>query len=266
VTPSDRGTVAKDGASIAWQSFGGTDRPVIVFSHSLGLDSSTWRPQVEALVDDFRIVLVDTRGHGNSTLSAEPFTLEGLAGDVLAAAAAAGADRFHFCGISMGGQIALWVAINRPERLRSIVVANTAARIGTEQSWRERAAAIRSEGMVSISEAAKGRFFSPDFRSRRPEWFEETIATLESCDPVAYIACCDMLANIDLTADVAAISLPTLIIAGDLDPTASVDQARWLQGKIEGSEMEVLEGAAHLSSLDRAEDFTAALGRFLEHH
>ena len=139
VTPTDQGTVGNDGVRIAWQSFGGDDRPVIVFSHSLGLDSSAWRPQVEALVDDFRIVAVDTRGHGNSTMSSEAFTLDHLAGDVLAAATAAGADRFHLCGISMGGQIAMWTAINRPERLRSIVVANTAARIGNEQSWGERA-------------------------------------------------------------------------------------------------------------------------------
>jgi 3-oxoadipate enol-lactonase len=117
--------------------------------------------------------------------------------------------------------------------------------------------------MVSISEAAKGRFFSPDFRSRRPKWFEETIATLESCDPLAYIACCEMLAHNDLADVVGSIDLPTLIIAGDLDPTASLAQARWLLEQIGGSELEVLEGAAHLSSLDRAEDFTAALRRFL---
>jgi 3-oxoadipate enol-lactonase len=266
VTPTDHGTVDNDGVRIAWQSFGGDDRPAIVFSHSLGLDSSTWLPQVEALVDDFRIVLVDTRGHGNSTLSSEPFTLERLAGDLLAAATGAGADRFHLCGLSMGGMIALWAAINQPERLRSIVVANTAARIGTQQSWGERAAAIRSAGMRSISEAAKRRFFSPDLLYRHPEWFEETIATLESCDPIAYIACCEMLGRTDLTTDVAAIHLPTLIIAGDLDPTASVDQARWLHEQIAGSELEVLKGAAHLSSLDRAEDFTAALRRFVERH
>ena len=266
MTPTDQGTVGNNGVRIAWQSFGGDDRPVIVFSHSLGLDSSAWGPQVEALVDDFRIVAVDTRGHGNSTMSSETFTLDHLAGDVLAAATAAGADRFHLCGISMGGQIAMWTAINRPERLRSIVVANTAARIGNEQSWGERVAAIRSGGMAAITEASKRRFFSPDFLARHPEWFEETIATLESCDPAAYLACCEMLAHNDLSADVAAISLPTLIIAGELDPTANVAQARWLHEQIGGSELEVLEGAAHLSSLDRAEEFTAALRRFVERY
>ena len=117
--------------------------------------------------------------------------------------------------------------------------------------------------MKSITETAKRRF-SPDLLYRHPEWFEETIATLESCDPGAYIACCEMLAHNDLTADVAAISLPTLIIAGDLDPTANVEQASWLQDQIGGSELEVMEGAAHLSNLDRAEDFTAALRRFVE--
>jgi 3-oxoadipate enol-lactonase len=120
--------------------------------------------------------------------------------------------------------------------------------------------------MASISEAAKGRFFSPDFESRRPEWFEETITTLESCDPLAYIACCEMLAHNDLTAEVGRIGVPTLIIAGDLDPITTVDQARWLQEQIGGSELAVLKGAAHLSSLDRAEDFTAALHHFLERH
>lgn len=266
MTPVNTGFVSNNGVRIAWQSFGVEDRPVIVFSHSLGLDSAMWHPQVESLADDFRMVVVDTRGHGKSTMSADPFTLENLAGDLLAAVTAAGADRFHLCGISMGGQIAMWAAINRPERLLSIVVANTAARIGSEQSWSERAAAIRSDGMASISEAAKGRFFSLDFASRRPGWMQDTIATIESCDPLAYIACCEMLAHNDLTADVASIELPTLIIAGELDPSISVDQARWLHAQIGGSEVAIIEGAAHLSNLDRAEDFTAALRRFLEHH
>ncbi len=266
MTPTDNGSVDKGGVRIAWQSFGSGDRPVIVFSHSLGLDSSMWQPQVEALADAFRVVLVDTRGHGASTMSADPFTLEGLGSDVLAAATDAGVDRFHLCGLSLGGQIALWSAINRPERLLSIIAANTAARIGSEQSWSERAATIRSGGMKSISGASRGRFFSPDFDSRRPEWLKSTMATLESCDPQTYIACCEMLAHNDLTAGVGSIDLPTLVIAGELDPSTPPDQVRWLHHQIAGSKLAVLEGAAHLSSLDCADEFTAAVRHFLDRH
>jgi len=92
------------------------------------------------------------------------------------------------------------------------------------------------------------------------------MATLESCDPQAYIACCEMLAHNDLTAEVGSIDLPTLIIAGELDPSTPPDQARWLHEQIAGSKLAVLEGAAHLSSLDRADEFTRAVRDFVDRH
>ncbi|MGH8927471.1 MAG: 3-oxoadipate enol-lactonase [Acidimicrobiia bacterium] len=263
MTTNSTGSVDTAGAKIAWTSYGDESAPVIVFSHSLGLDSSMWEPQIENLSDQFRLVAVDLRGHGNSGRSDDPLTLEVLAGDVLTAATDAGIDRFHFCGISVGGQIVQWMAINRPQRLASIVIANTAARIGSKESWSDRAAAIRSGGMESILRSSRGRFFSPDFETRNPDRLRATLATLEACDPAAYIAVCEMLARNDLRHDVGSIDLPTLVITGQLDQSTTPEQAKWLHERIAGSELVELEGAAHISNLDRPEAFTAAVRGFL---
>jgi 3-oxoadipate enol-lactonase len=254
---------AADGCEIGWEAVGPESAPPLLFAHSLGADRSMWRPQVEALENRFRVVLVDFRGHGRSDAPDGPYSIEQLGDDLLRVADAAGASSFHYCGISLGGITGLWLAIHCGPRLRSFIAANTAARIGSVESWQERIAAVRSGGTVSIRDAVLGRWFAPGFAEAHPDWFHQARAVLSATEPAGYIGCCEALAAADLRADVSRVSVPILVIGGSLDQATPAEQAEWLHSAVPGSELTIFDGAAHLSNLDHHEAFTDRLVRFL---
>jgi 3-oxoadipate enol-lactonase len=253
-----------DGCRIAYDVTGLTDGPGLVLTHSIGSDRSMWSPQVEALAGDFRIVAVDSRGHGQSDSPPGPYRLKMLAGDVLAAAKAAGMGRFHLAGLSMGGQIALWIAAHHPELLLSVTAACTAARISDEDFWNARIEAVRNGGMAAIRETVLARFFSPGFAAAHPDWYARSEEVLLSSDPEGYAGCCAALAASDLDEVLGSIGVPTLLIGGELDVATPPAELERLHAGIPGSRLRVLEGAAHIANLDRPEVFTQELGGFLE--
>lgn len=251
------------GARIAWEVFGSSDAPPLLFSHSLGADSWMWTPQAEELASDYRVLLVDTRGHGKSDAPPGPYDVEVLARDLLAVADGAGAAQFHMCGLSMGGHIGLWIASHRPERLASLVACNTAARLSTAQAWRERVEAVRADGMDSVREAVVDKWFAPGFAAAHPDRYDEAHRVFSALSPQGYSACCEALAASDLTDAVPGITVPTLIIGGGHDVATPPAQAQWLHESIPGSELTIFEDAAHLSNLDVPGPFTARLRSFL---
>jgi 3-oxoadipate enol-lactonase len=251
-------------AGIAWEARGPQDAPAIVLVHSLGSSRSAWAPQVVALQDRYRLVLVDLRGHGASPSPPGPYAIAELAQDVITATASAGAAQFHLCGISIGGLVALWTAAHRPEVVRSIIAANTAARIGTVERWTARIDAIRAGGMESIYDAVVGLWFSPDFADTHPDWHASARDGFLATDPEGYIGCCRALAAADLRSDVESITVPSLVIGGSLDAATPPAEAEWLGDAIAGSRLALIDGAAHLSNLDRPVEFTAHLAGFVD--
>src|SRR4029453_12369065 len=107
-------------------------------------DWRMWNPQVAELSKSFCVLRYDIRGHGQSGLSKETFTIERLGLDLLALLDELSIERVQICGLSLGGVIALWLAINYPERIERAVFANTAARIGTVEGWNARIDAVRT--------------------------------------------------------------------------------------------------------------------------
>lgn len=234
------------------------------FSHSLGLDAGSWDAQAAELAPRYRIVQPDSRGHGRSDAPPGPYTVEGLAADVEALADHLGIDRFHVVGLSMGGLIALWLAVHRPERLRSAVFCNTAAKLGTRELWDARIAAVRARGMGAIADQVVRRFFAAGFAARQPATFAEARATLAGTPPEGYAACCEALRDADLRQEVDTIRVPSLVIGAAEDVATPPDEARWLHATIPGSELVVLEGAGHISNLERPAAFGRALVRHLD--
>ena len=114
--------------------------PALVFSNSLGTTLEMWDAQAARFAQDFRVVRYDTRGHGASVVTPGPYTFELLGGDVVALLDALRIERAHFCGISMGGFTGLWLGVHQPQRLLSLAVCNSAAKIGTAEGWQARAA------------------------------------------------------------------------------------------------------------------------------
>jgi len=244
---------------------GDPERPALVLSNSLGTDLSMWDEQASALSSDFLVLRYDTRGHGRSSTGSEPVTLGRLGRDVLALLDHAGITSAHFCGISMGGMTGQWLGIHAGERFDRIVLANTAARIGSAEAWHMRAGQVRREGMAGVADGAAGRWFTSRFANSHSAAVTRMIGRLREQSPEGYAGCCDALALADLRAAVQAIANPVLVIAGQQDPVTTVQDADWLVAHIKGAEVVKLD-ASHLSNIEAPEPFTACLKNFLGRH
>jgi len=239
----------------------GDKDPVLVFSNSLGTDFSMWDPQMAALSRRFRILRYDTRGHGQSSVTPGDYTIEQLGRDVLGLLDALHLDRVHFCGLSMGGMIGMWLGIHAPERLHRLVLCNTAARIGTKEMWNARIATVHEDGMKHVAAAVIERWFTPEFRGSSPEKVAPAQRMIENAPPEGYAACCAAIRDMDQRERVAQIKAPTLVIYGANDPVTPAAEAHFLTGKIPGA-AEVELAAAHLSNVEQADAFTEAVSQF----
>jgi len=253
-----------DGASIAWAEDGPGGGEPLLLLHSLGSNRSMWDPQLETLAVGFRVVRLDTRGHGESSVSPAPYTLERLGNDVITVADAAGLDRFHVAGVSLGGLIALWLGGHHPQRLLSLTAANTAAKIGDRDFWNGRIQTVRSRGLSVIADQVIPRWFSPSFKSGKPDSFRKVVDIFANTDPEGYVGCCAALAEADLRQAVPSLEVPALVIGSTLDLSTPVTQAEWLHEQLPNSRLAVIEGAGHLSNLDRDHEFTRILVDFLQ--
>jgi 3-oxoadipate enol-lactonase len=255
-------TIDLNGSTLRVRCDGERSRPTVVLSNSLGTDLSMWDAQTAVLATRFHVVRYDTRGHGGSAAPAGPYTIELLGRDVLALLDHLDIERAHVVGLSMGGVIAQWLGAHAPERLHKLVLANTAWRIGTEEGWRARAAAVRADGMQEIAAGAPGRWFTPEFTARQQVVVGLTQKTLRGMDPEGYAACCEALAVADLSDDIRRIVAPTLVIAGALDPVTTVLDAQTLADAIPDATVATLP-ASHLSNIEAPDRFTDLVATFL---
>ncbi|MBI3477102.1 MAG: 3-oxoadipate enol-lactonase [Acidobacteria bacterium] len=240
----------------------GENGPVLVLSNSLGTNFSMWDPQMAELARSFRILRYDTRGHGQTSVTAGDYTIEQLGSDVLALLDHLQLERIHFCGLSMGGIIGLWLGVHAPDRLHKLIVSNTAAKIGTAEMWNARIATVRKDGMKEVAAAVIQRWFTPEFRATSPDQIARAQAMLEASPPAGYAACCAAIRDIDLRDAVSSIRVPTLVSGGSKDPVTSMADAQYLTERIPGSVLAELN-AAHLSNVEQAGAFTNAVADFL---
>jgi len=254
---------ADDGVKLAAGVYGPRGGEALLLLHSLGCDHHMWAPQIEALAPTMHILALDTRGHGGSAAPHGDYTLELLARDALALLDALGVARAHVCGLSLGGAMAQFLAIHAPARVGRLVLANTAARIGSAEAWRDRAATVLERGMAAIADTTMARFFSPGFHAAHPDMVAKFRAGLIATDAHGYAACCAALRDADQTADLPRIAAPTLVIGGTTDPSTPPDQASALAAAIPGARLSLLD-CAHLSNIEQPDAFTAALRFHLE--
>ena len=252
------------GFRVRYEIAGLPEAPVVVLSHSLGADLTMWDPQARALAARFRVLRYDTRGHGGTAVTPGPHTIARLGEDVLQLLDALGVQRASFCGLSIGGQIGIWLGAHAaPGRIERLALCNTGARIGTNDTWNARIESVRKDGMRSVAPAVIERWFTPAFRERFPDVVARTQALIEATPPEGYLACCHAVRDADLTADLAAIRVPTLVIAGAHDPATPPASGRLVADRVKGARYVELE-ASHLSNLEAADAFTAELTQFLE--
>ena len=126
-----------NGARIRYELSGPESGPVLVFSNSLGTDVTLWNSQEPEMAKKYRVLRYDKRGHGQSSAPAGPYSIEVLGRDVVSLLDFLHFDKVSFCGLSIGGQTGMWLGANAPQRLKKLILCNTAAKIGTLESWNE---------------------------------------------------------------------------------------------------------------------------------
>jgi 3-oxoadipate enol-lactonase len=224
--------------------------PVLVLSSSLGTTHEMWEPNVPGLADRFRVLRYDHPGHGRSPVG--PRTLAGLARAVLELLDELALERVSFCGISLGGMVGMWLAVNAAERIDRLVLCCTAPRFAPSESWQERADTVRARGMEAVADTVLERWFTPEFPER-----ERYRRTILATPPEGYARCCEAIRDADLRADLAKIEAPTLVVVGSDDPAVSARDTELLAG-IRDAHVVQLQGR-HLVPVERAAEFNAAV-------
>ena len=235
------------------------DAPPVLLGASLGTTHAMWDELAADLSRDFRLVRFDTRGHGASPAPASSYTVEGLAADVLALADMLGIDRFGYVGLSLGGAIGQVLGIRHGERLTSLALCCTAPVFGSPETWRERAAQVRSDGVGGLVEPTLERWFTPAYRKAHPDRVARVMDMFRGTPPAGYAGCCDALGEYDVSEQLAAISAPTLVVAGADDPGTPPSVGAAMVEAIPGSRLVVIDDAAHIANVAQPEAFNAAV-------
>lgn len=256
-----------DSARIHYELSGSADLPVLVLSNSLGTNFAMWDAQLAAFSRDFRILRYDTRGHGQSSVTPSPYTIEQLAKDVVELLDHLQLARVYFCGLSMGGLTGMWLGIHTPERLHKMVLCNTALKIGNAAGWNTRIENVSKHGMHPIASAVLERWFSPAFRAGSPQAMQSAEQMFVSTPAAGYIACCEAIRDADFSGEnpgnsISSLRVPTLVVAGAQDPVTTPADGRAIADRISRAQYLELQ-AAHLSNMEAASAFTMEVGRFL---
>jgi 3-oxoadipate enol-lactonase len=230
-----------------------------VLANSLGTRQHLWSRQLPELTERFRVLTYDHPGHGASGLPEEPCTVEAFAHSLLGVLDDHALERVSFCGTSIGGMVGIALALEAPERVERLVLSCTSAYLGPPERWTERSRIVRTEGMEAVADSIVVRWFTPELAREEPETVARFRAMLVATPREGYARCCEALAAWDARERISAISVPTLVVAGAEDPATPVEHAELLVSRIPDARLLVLERAAHLANVERAEEFTTAM-------
>src|SRR4051812_38961348 len=229
---------------------GAAGAPLLILSHSIGTDHGMWGPQMPDLLQHFQVLRYDARGHGASDAPTGEYTIEQLGRDVLGLVDSLHIGKFGFCGLSMGGAVGQWLAVNSSERLNTLILANTSPQFGPREYWDARRKTVLENGMVAIADFVMQRFFSPE-ASGREALVNAATSVLLGTNPVGYAGCCSALRDVDSRGQLGSIKVPTLVIAGNkVVSTPWEGHGEVLLRGIAGAKSVRLP-AAHLSNLER---------------
>lgn len=250
-------------ADIHWKLEGEDVRPPLVLLNSIGCDIDLWDAMLPDLRRRFLLLRIDTRGHGASGAPGGDYRLEDLASDVLAVMDDAGIGQAAVAGVSLGGMIAMQLALDHPQRVAKLGLICTSAAMDRD-AWRQRVERVRTEGMAGIVDLAMSRFLSPGFVAARPEVAATVRRGLLVMSAAGYAGCATAIRDMQLADRLGAITAPTLVVTGTLDSSTPMEpHGAALLAAIRGARHIALE-AAHLAPLEAPAALASALTDFLD--
>jgi 3-oxoadipate enol-lactonase len=238
----------------------------LVFANSLGTDLRVWDRLLPHLPEGLRIIRYDMRGHGLTDAPAGDYWMGDLVADAAGLIEALGIRGAVFVGLSIGGVVAQGLAAERPDLLRAAVLSNTAARIGTDASWRDRIATVRGKGIDAIADRVLETWFTRRFRTGRADELALWRHMLTRTPVEGYLGCCAALAGTDLHASNAGLRLPVMALAGSDDGSTPPDLVRETAGGIPGARCELIRGAGHIPCVEQPEAMAGLLAAFIREH
>lgn len=251
-----------NGARIYWKLEGADDKPALVLLNSIGTDLSLWDAAMPALLAAFRVLRLDTRGHGASDAPDGDYTLAQLAGDAVAAMDAAGLDKAAIAGVSLGGMIAMELALTRPERVSALALICTSATMD-RAAWQDRMTKVRTGGTAAIADLAMQRFLSPAFTAGQPAIAESVRRSLVGMAREGYAGAGAAIRDMDLVGRLSHLSCPTLIVVGERDAsTPFAGHGENLVAAIPAARLARLD-CGHLAPLEAPAALAGALRGFL---
>lgn len=247
--------------------FSGPERaPLVMLSHSLASSGVMWEQQVPALVDGYRVLRYDTRGHGGSDAPPGPYSLDDLGDDAVAIMNALDIERVHWVGISMGGMIGQNLALRYPQRLLSLVLCDTSSAVPPQARsvWDERIAVAEKSGMQPLCRETMARWFTAAFIEADGPELQAISEQFLNTPASGYVACCQAIRELDYTEQLSKIDLPVHLIVGAEDPSTPPEASRTIQRQIRGASLTVIDNGSHLCNVEQPAAFNRALVGYLD--
>ena len=254
--------IAIDGCRIAYEWTPRADAPALVLSPSLGTNMGLFQPQATALTKHYSLLRYDPRGHGLSDVPGGCYSLDRLGSDVVELLDYLGIGKAHFLGISLGGMTGQWLGFRAPERISSLILANTSAYMGPPMGWATRIETVLSHGMAAMVDPVIDRWFTPAFRATGNREVARIASMLTGTAPQGYAGCSAAIRDMDLRPTTHLIKVPTMVVAGLQDPATPPEHARYLAQTIPTAQLCELD-AAHLSNVELPDAFNRAALDFL---
>ena len=252
----------RDGVRLHWRLEGSAERPVLVLLNSIGTDLSLWDRTVASLLPAFRLLRIDTRGAGGSDAPAGDYTLAMLADDVAAIMDDAGVADAAVAGVSLGGMVAMQLALDHPARVSALALICTSATMDPA-AWIARIDTVRGQGTAAIADMAVGRFLSPAFAARHPEIADTLRDSIARQADAGYAGAGAAIRDMALIDRLGAIGVPTLVVTAMLDvSTPYAGHGEHLVAGIAGARHVGVDGA-HLPPIEVPAELATALHRFL---
>ena len=252
-----------DGCRIAYRLDGAEHLPVLVLSNSIATDHRMWAGQIEALTRSFRVLRYDTRGHGGSDAPGGAYSADRLGRDVLELMDGLGVETFDFCGLSLGGMVGQWLGIRAPERLRRLVLSNTAAHLAPAAYFDGLIAqTLASLDLEALADMFLDNWFPAAMAATHPQVIADFRAMVLDTSKVGLAGCFAAVRDLDFRRSLDRISTPTLVIGGQDDTVTLASHSQEIAEAILGSELLLLPGV-HILNVERQDAFLGAVTEFL---
>jgi len=238
------------------------DRTPLVFIHGLGGTHAMWLYQVPEFCSHFPVIVLDLRNHGESSRIDADFGVADMAKDVVRLLRVLGVESAHLVGLSLGGMVALQLALDYPMAVAGLVLADTMPGLPPELAamGREAIAFIENNPMRAVAQARITNAFSPAVDPDVRDYFIDQVALN---DKRAYVRAARAGFGFDVRNRLADVKRPTLVVVGEHDAVTPPALSEQLAAGIPGARLARLAGAGHISNIERPREFNAAVLDFL---